>query len=172
MPSTGIAPARELTAPAIVNPDLDITAPKPEVSASVREGAHWFFWIVALIGLDSVFTIMGSHLHRFTGLGITAIGDAFAKDSAGARPIHVIANGWVAGAFLLIAYSASQGKRWAYIAGIAAYSADAGLLIATRDYVSLAFHAFLLIAVFRGFVALDKTATTETPAAASAAHAG
>lgn len=73
MPSTGTASARASTAPAGVKLDHISVEPKAAVSAGVREGAQWFFWIVALAGINSVFTIMGSHLHHFTGFGITAM---------------------------------------------------------------------------------------------------
>ena len=54
MASTGTAPARCSTVAASVNSDREGGAPKAEVSARVRQGAHWFFWIVALAALNSL----------------------------------------------------------------------------------------------------------------------
>ena len=124
MPITGTAPARVFTDAESVNSVYTRTAPKPEVPARVREGANWFFCIVGLVALDSVFTIFGSHLFRFAGLGITAIVDGLASRSQSTAVMHVIVNGWVAGALLFTGYFAKEGQKAAFAVGMAAYAVE------------------------------------------------
>ena len=97
MESTGTAQARVLTVGANDNSRREASAPQPSIPASVRNGSHWFFWIVAAISMNSMFTIMGSHIHRFTGFGITAMIDTLAHQSGISTAMHVIVNGWLAG---------------------------------------------------------------------------
>jgi hypothetical protein len=172
MPSTGTAPARVSPAPAGVNADHDRVVPKPEVPARVREGAYWFFWIVGLVVWNSLSTIMGSHLHHFTGLGVTGVIEKLARPSGIGGAMQVIVTGWVAGGFLFVGVCAADGKKWAFEVGMALYAVDLALTIAAGDYLSGAFHAGILYAIYRGFAALGKPANSERPDASSAAHAG
>jgi hypothetical protein len=129
MPSIGTAPARVLTGLANVNSDYESAGPKPAVPARMIDGAHWFFWVVGLVCIDSLFTILGSHLHRFTGFGVTAIFDSLAKESGSSGAVHVIVNGWIAAGFLFLAYCAAEGQKWAFAVGTAAYALDAAMLL-------------------------------------------
>jgi hypothetical protein len=163
MPSTGTVPARISTAPASVNPDHVSVEPEAVVSVRVREGARWFFWIVALAGINSVFAIMGSHIHRFTGFGATAMMGTLAG--------RVIVNGWMAGVFLIFGFCAAEGRKWAFVVGMLAYAGDGALLVAAGDYFSAAVHAGMLLAIYRGFAALGQSQGSEPGEVASAAHA-
>lgn len=170
MPSTGTAPGlnKELVNG---NSGQGSFAPKPEMSISVRQGAHCFYWIVALISVNLVFEILGSHVQRFTGLGVTAILDGTAQPSE-ISAMQVIVSFWVAAGFLLIGYLASEGKRVAFAAGMAAYAIDGALMVAAGEYVGAVFHALMLYAIYRGFATLGQLSSSETSNAASAAHAG
>lgn len=172
MESTGIAPARVLTAGANENSRREGSAPQPAIPASVRAGAQWFFCIVGLTSLDSVLTIMGSHLHFFTGLGITALVEGLAKHSGSHAGLYLIVNSWMAIGFLYCGYCALEGRKWAFILGMAAYAVDATMLAAAGDYLSVALHAIIFAAIFRGFIGLRRVASSEPSNASSAAHAG
>jgi hypothetical protein len=172
MESTGTAPARVLTVGANENSRREGSAPQPAIPASVAAGAQWFFWIVGLTGMDSVLTGLGSHVHRFTGLGITALVSRLAAHSGSDAALHLIVNGWMAIGFLFLGYCALEGRKWAFALGMAVYTADAAMLAAAGDYLSVAFHAIILAAIFRGFAALRRLVSSEPSNAASAAHAG
>ena len=172
MESTGTAPARVLTVAANNNSRREVSAPPPAIPASVRAGAQWFFWIVSLIGMDSVLTGFGSHLHRFTGLGITDLLSGLANHSGSDAALHLVVNGWMAIGFLFLGYCALEGRKWAFVLGMAAYAVDATMLAAAGDYLSVAFHAIIFAAIFRGFAALRRVASSEPSEAVSAAHAG
>ena len=170
MPTTRTAPG---AAPARVNSDHGGFESKAEVSVRVRQGAHWFFWIVAAVSLNSVFTIMGSHIHRFTGFGVTAmIDDRLAQPSGISTAMQLIVSGWLAGGFLFLGCFAAEGRKWAFAVGMAAYAVDGALLVAAGDYLSAAFHACMWYAIYRGFAALGQPASSKPSDVASAAHAG
>lgn len=171
MPATGTAPTRLPTAAPSVTADHASFEPKPLASARAREAAHCFFWIVALATLNSLFTIRGSHIHRFTGFGVTAMTDTLAHSSGSRSAAHVIVNCWLAGGFLLLGFCAAEGRKWAFEVGMAAYAVDGALLIAAGDYLSAALHAGILYAIYRGFIGLSQPSSSEPSGAASAAHA-
>ncbi len=171
MKSTGTAEARVFTVGAKDNFQRRVCAPQPAIPASVRAGARWFFWIVGLTVVDSILTAMGSHLHRFTGLGITALIDEFANHS-GRGELQIIVDGWVTVGFLYCGYCALEGRKWAFLLGMAAYAVDSAMLAAAGNYLSFAFHAIIFAAIFRGFAALRRVASSEPSNAAASAHAG
>jgi hypothetical protein len=166
MPSTGTAAARVSTAGASIYSAHGSVAAKPEVPARVREGARWFFWIVGLIFADSVLVTLGSGLHRFTGLGMTTLMDGLGKAGSSAT-LHVIVNGWVATAFLFLGYCAAEGHRSAFIIGLTAYAVDGAILVGSNDYLSVVLHAFILVAIFRGFAAVSRGLNSEPSGAAA-----
>jgi hypothetical protein len=171
MSSTGTAPARISTAPASVDSDHGLE-PKPAVPARVREGAHWFFWIVALVTMNSVFIIFGSHIHRFTGLGVTAMMDKLVQPSGSGKATHVIVSGWMSAGFLFLGYCAAEGRKWAFAVGMTAYAVDGALAVAAGDYMNAVFHVGMLYAISRGFAALDRPSGSEPSDVASAGLAG
>jgi hypothetical protein len=161
-----------LTGAASIKSDHENSEMKPVGPARAREGAQWFFWIVGLATLDSVFTILGSHLHHFTGLGVTAMLDGLVHHSGGSGAMRVIVNGWVAGAFLLLGYCAAEGKQWAFLVGMAAYTVDGAMCVAIGDYPSAVFHALMVAAIYLRFAAMRKSSSTKPSDAALAARAG
>jgi hypothetical protein len=166
MPSTGTAAARVSTAGASIYSAHGSVAAKPEVPARVREGARWFFWIVGLIFADSVLVTLGSGLHRFTGLGMTTLMDGLGKAGSSAT-LLVIVNGWVATAFLFLGYCAAEGHKSAFIVGLTAYAVDGAILVGSNDYLSVVLHAFILVAIFRGFAAVSRGLNSEPSGAAA-----
>jgi hypothetical protein len=130
----------------------------------MSEGAQWFFWIVASASINSVFAIMGSHIHRFTGFGVTAMIGSLAQ--------RLIVSGWMAGGFLILGFCAAEGRKWAFAVGLLVYAVDGALLVAAGDYLSAAFHTCMLFGIYRGFATLGQSSKSEPCESASAAHAG
>jgi len=171
MPGTGTAPAFTTEA-ASIDSDHESVTPKAGVPARVREGARWFFWIVGLATMNSLFTIMGSHVQRFTGFGVAAMMGRFFQPSASSGVMQVIVSGWFAAGLLFIGYCAAEGQKWAFAVGMAAYAVDGALLVALGDYLSAIVHAVMLYLIYRGFADLGQSASSEPSDAAAAAHAG
>jgi hypothetical protein len=141
----GAASPRGTPAPAV---------PETTVALHVREAAHWFFWVVAVIAMDSLFMILGSQIQRFTGLGITALVDRFTGVSSVA---HVMANLWLGTPFLFLGFWALEGERTAFTIGLALCACDTALLVAAHDYFSIPFHAFVLYQLYGGYAALGRS---------------
>src|SRR5271163_4307186 len=152
MPSTGTGMAPAASAPATIAIPQPI-APKPIVDPQVRHATQWFFWVVAAAVLDSLFVILGSHIHRFTGLGATALVDKL----SGARLVpHVMVNGWVGTVLLYLGFFAVEGRKGAFLAGMALYAIDVALVVAAQDYFSIPFHSFVLYMLYRGYAAFKQ----------------
>ncbi len=98
--------------------------------------------------------------------------ERLAQPSGSSSVMYAIVNSWAAVGFLLLGYSATQGRKWAFAVGIAAYAIDGTLLIANGEYVSVAFHVVILYLIYRGFAALAKHQAHRQSDAASAAHGG
>lgn len=123
----------------------------------VGEAAQWFFWVVAVTALDSVFVILRSQVHRFTGLGVTALVDTF----TGVNPIaHVMANGWLATSLLFLGFWALKGQRTAFTIGLGLYACDLVLLGVAHDFLCIPFHIFVLYQLYRGFAALGRSSSS------------
>lgn len=173
MPNTGTAPGLA-KATTHINPDRGSLKPKPELSIDVLQGARCFFWIAGLVCVNSVFEVLGSQVHRFTGFGLAEVVGVVGEleQPSGISVMPAIVSFWVAGGFLLLGYLALEGRKWAFAAGMAAYAVDAALMVAVGDYLGAVFHGLMLYGIYRGFVALGQSSSAGPSEVASAAHAG
>jgi hypothetical protein len=169
MPTTGTAPA--LTkAPVSVNARQGSENPQLGISISVRQGARCFFWIGGLVILNSVFEILGSKVHRFTGLGVAEIMGGLTQFSE-ISILQAIVSFWLAGGLLLIGHLAAGGRKQAFAVGMAAYAVDGALMVAAGDYLGAIFHGLMLYGIYRGFAALGQSLSAKPSGVASAANA-
>jgi hypothetical protein len=156
MPSTGTGMAPAAAPKTIESPQPNIL--ETAVAPQVREAAQWFFWVVAATIVDSLFLILGSHVHRFTGLGMADLVDGF---SDGRIMPHVIINCWAGMALMFLGFFATEGQKGAFVIGIALFALDVALLCASQNYLSIPFHAFVLYMLYRGYAALKQSAVAE-----------
>jgi hypothetical protein len=108
---------------------------------AVIKGANWFFWIAGLSAFYSLLALGGFQKYPIFGMGVTML----AGPTAG-----FIAAGVVA----LLGYFARQGQKWAFLVGMALYAIDGIALFTNGIYFGVAFHAYALFCIFRGFQAL------------------
>jgi len=153
MSSSGTGIARAAASPS----RIEIQQPAGrEIAPSVREAARWFFWVVAVTAMNSLFMSIGSQGHRLTDLGAAAILDTFTRVSPLAQ---VMANSWMATLLLFVGFSAVEGKRSAFAIGLGLYACDLVLLVVARDFLSVPFHAFVLYQLYGGFDALGRSSS-------------
>ena len=127
------------------------------ISARVSSGAKWFYWIAGLSLINSVIALFGGNLHFVVGLGITSVVDVIAKQTGSAGSVlDLIINGFVAGVFVLFGSFALKGQKWAFLTGMALYALDGLLLLTVMDIFGVAFHAYALFAIYRGFAAVNQ----------------
>jgi len=121
-----------------------------------RSGARWFFWVAALSLVNSVATLEGQRWRFVIGLGITQLADGLvARTGHGVVAVAVIDAAFVGG-FVLLGRFALQGKRWAFVVGALFYAVDGLMFVAVGDWVGVAFHAFVVVMVVRGFDAARR----------------
>jgi hypothetical protein len=148
MASAGTAPAPVRT---------EVNDQKLMAGARVKAGGRWFYWIAGLSLINSVIVVAGGSIHFMVGLGITAVVDAVAKPlGTTGTVLDLLINGTVAGVFILLGSFACKAKKWAFLAGMVLYGLDGLLLLGVKDILSVAFHAYALFAIYRGFSAADQ----------------
>lgn len=155
----------------IRGPSPDPLQERAKAVGRAQRGASWFFWIAALSAINSIIAITGGGRVFIFGLGVTQVVDAFA--TVFEQELGLGRGSWlgiaglalsllVAGLIALIGYLARKGNSVVYLFGMGLYVLD-GLLVAVfQDWLSLLFHAVVMIYLVMGFRAL-RVLTTSPP---------
>src|SRR4051794_14126697 len=153
---------------------LDVNAPNPEWEARVKRGANWFYWIAGLSVINSVAFAAGANFHFLAGLGVTEIADAVVDVfiNQGAPPalkaLAIVFDLIAVLGFALCGYFANKFSRTAFIIGIGFYFLDGIIVLLLGDFFMVAFHAFALYSLIRGFLATREVKAFRAAAAAVA----
>lgn len=143
---------------------------KIKLENGINAGANGFFWIAGLSVVNSVSALIGGSWQFFIGLGLTQFIDGFLIQAANqqggnaATTIKLIAfvvNVGIAGLFALFGILARKRHKWAFVVGMAIYALDGLILMWTRSYMGLAFHALVILWLASGFRALSLAAALE-----------
>ena len=115
----------------------------------VKAGAGWFLWVAGLSMVNSILSLSGSGFRFIFGLGIAQIVDALAHQAGSSGfALDLIINGFVAGIFVVFWNFARQGQNWAFLVGMALYAVDGLILITFKDFLGVAFHAYVLYRIY------------------------
>lgn len=151
------------------------TAETERLEQGVRSGAGWFYWIGAMSLVNSVIQWFDSDRVFLVGLGITQAIDGIAAavaeglDPTAGVVVRGIGMGLdvvAAGAFLGLGWLAREKKSWAFVAGMVAYVLDALIFLLVQFWAGVAFHAFALFFIWRGYSSLAKIRAARPPATA------
>jgi hypothetical protein len=155
--ATGVGTAFAQASERVAQESQQIAVSRMVAAARARAGARWFYWIAALSMINSMVVIFGGNFHFVIGLGITSVVDAIAKrvGTAG-NVLDLVINGFMAAVFALFGYFGAKAQKWAFLVGMALYAADGMLLLGARDILSIAFHAYALFAIYRGYTAAQQ----------------
>lgn len=119
---------------------------------SLRSSASWFYWVAGLSLVNTVLALTGVGIRFIFGLGVTQIFDAFGAGFAGAGTlVALVLDLLAAGVLVLFGVFANKGQTWAFIVGMALLALDGLLLLLVRDWLGVAFHAYVLFRLFQGF---------------------
>jgi hypothetical protein len=127
-----------------------------------KGGAGWFYWIAGLSVLNTVITLLGGDWVFIVGLGITQVIEIFAQTFAvewGNNSfiyVGIIINLLIAGIFVFFGIYSSKKSKSSFIVGMIFYAMDTIFFIIALDLLGIAFHAFALYNMIRGFRALKK----------------
>ena len=120
----------------------------------MKSAASWFYWIAALSMINSVVALTGSAWRFILGLGITQLFDAFgSRFGSTAAIVALVLDAAVAGIFVLFGVFAHKGRTWSFVIGMLLFALDGVLTALLQDWLSLAFHAFVLFVMFKGLQA-------------------
>jgi len=141
--------------PTTASSDARIEA-KLRAEQVVKAAASWFLVVAGLSIVNSIVTLSGGSFHFIFGLGITQIVDAMGKLSGSVgSALSLVVNLFVAGVFALFWHFARQGKKWAFLTGMALYALDGLILLPFSDWLGAAFHAYALFRMYQGLQGLS-----------------
>jgi hypothetical protein len=121
-------------------------------------GASWFYWVAALSLINSVGALTGQGWRFIVGLGITQLADALVARTGHGLALVAPVDVALIGGFALLGRYARRGRLWAFGVGAAFYALDGLIFVAARDWIGVAFHAFVLVMAARGFEAARRLA--------------
>ena len=129
----------------------------PQAVARLRSGASWFYWIAGLSLINSVVALTGSNWRFIFGLGLTQVIDALGREfSGGALAVMLALDVIVTGMFVLFGVFAHKRHLWAFIVGGVLLLLDSLLILLFKDWIGLAFHAWVLFSLFVGAKACQQ----------------
>jgi hypothetical protein len=121
-----------------------------------KSGALWFYWVAALSLVNSLVALGGQEWRFIIGLGITQFADALAARSGHGVAVVALVDAALVGGFALLGRLAQQGRLWAFGVGAAFYALDGLIVLAARDWIGVAFHAFVVVMTVRGLDAARR----------------
>ncbi|MGB8509668.1 MAG: hypothetical protein WCD76_14875 [Pyrinomonadaceae bacterium] len=132
-----------------------------KLEARCLSGARWFYWIAALSLITSIISLSGSRFGFIVSLGVTQLVDGLANGAASGgssapKVVAIVFDVMAVGLFALVGYFASKRLAWVFIAGMAIYLLDGLIFLLVRDWLGIAFHAFVLYSIFGGYQACVK----------------
>lgn len=146
--------------------EADALAVLEGLHKAVRGGGSWFYWVAGLSIINTLVVLFHGDVAFIVGLGATQIVDAVIWEAGPevaliALPINLV----IAGVYVLLGYFACQRMRWAFILGIVFYALDGLIFVLVKDWLPLAFHAYVLYAISRGLKAAGVLRELEAEAA-------
>ncbi len=135
------------------------------LEAKTRNGVNWFFWIAGLSIINTIIYIAGGSITFIIGLGATQLVDGVATafiEELGPSSVTVFRLAAIAldiglaGVFIVAGLLSRKKYRWALIAGMVLYFADALIFIWVQDWFALAFHALALWGLWGGLRAINS----------------
>src|SRR5579862_5757017 len=141
----------EPSTPATPAPSDTRTVPRADAETAVHRAANWFFWIAGLSLVNSYAAATHMNFRMLLGLGITQVVDVLFP--AG-QAVQVVLLAVVLGFFCLVGFLARRPSLPWYLTGMIVYALDALLCVWAGDWQAVAFHAFVLYVLWRGFAVL------------------
>ena len=125
-----------------------------ELYKRVTSGGSWFYWVAGLSLINSFAALSGGNWGFIFGLQITQEIDHFARETEGnAKAVAMVLDVITAGVLVLFGVFACKRHVWAFIVGMVLYGLDALLTVIAQYWLGVAFHAWVLFALFAGLKA-------------------
>ena len=129
----------------------------------IKGGASWFYWIAALSLINSITILTETDFGFIVGLGITQLLDGVMLEIIGEYNIwSLIPTIFFSGLFVIFGYNANKFNKSAFIAGMIIYGLDTLIFFLVDDYLSIGFHVFALVMIFKGYKSLKELKSSES----------
>lgn len=132
----------------------------PQAAAAqsrTNAGASWFTAIAGFSLVNAVIGMIGAKLQFIVGLALCELFDSIGQGAGTAgKGVAFVADLVVAATWWFFGSQARKGARWAFIVGMIFYLIDGILFIVFQDYLSAAFHAYVLYRLFMGLSAANE----------------
>ena len=146
------------------NADSTGAAPNPVLAlvAARNSGANWFFWIVGLSVINTLIALTGNEWGFSLGLGSTLLSDGLAQEAiteGSASSVRFIALGvdlLIFAFYAMCGIKAMRGATWAFWLGLVFFALDTLLMLAVKEWLGVALHAWALISMWSGLSANQK----------------
>lgn len=139
--------------PSVTDPRQVLKQQEAALMVRIVSSGKWFHWIAALSVINALIAVFNGKWNFVVGLGITQVITAIATELSHGIVAKIIAMFFVlsiAAIFLLFGYYAVRAQAWAFITGIVLYGLDALLCLAFQDWLSFAFHLYVLYLLITG----------------------
>jgi len=134
------------------------------VESKSQDKMYQWFWVIGYLSvINTIILATKSSVHFIFGLGITQIIDAYTFSSFDNYKLRAsIFSFLISGIFITLGYFAKANRKWAYMTGLILYSLDTSIFIYSTDWLSLAFHLVVLIAIIYGYINLTPLKNSST----------
>jgi len=162
--SAPVAHAQQEQAPAQVVTDASQMRAEQLAFAAARviRSANWFYWIAGLSAINVMSGAFGATMKFIIGLGIseifTEIATGTAADGGSTTSIALLyaASLGVTVFFAACGWFARRPSTVAFVVGMAAFALDTLIFVFASDWIGVAFHAYVLFNLWRGFAATSE----------------
>ena len=134
-----------------------------QLEQKVKIGANWFYWIAALSLINSILILTGMQWSFIVGLGATQMVDGIAQvtiEEHGAsdvlKYIAFAIDLVIAGVYVIMGVFANKRIKAIFIVGMIIYALDALIFLLVGDFLSIAFHGYVLYCLFNSLKALNE----------------
>ncbi len=124
----------------------------------IHRGANWFYWIVGLSLVNVGLAVAEADRHFLVGVAMAEIATGLITEVDASTTYQVIGGVLIfiiLGAFLLIGRKAHKPSKIAFIIGMVLYGLDGIIYLAFSDFLSAAFHGYVIYNFWTGYKAID-----------------
>lgn len=131
------------------------SGPDPQLEASFRNGASWFFWLAGLSLVNSAIGWFGGNTRFLFGLGVTEFVNGLAKGMNAGIVLPAVLDVLIVGVFVAFGAMAQKKSKLMFMLGLIIYALDLVLCLIFQDWLFVLFHAWVIWQLIRGFKALS-----------------
>lgn len=128
-----------------------------DLNKNLQSSGRWFYWVGALSIINTLIMYFGGGVSFIVGLGITQFIDGVVYEASSiVKLIALLVNILISGSFGIFGCFALKQNKWPFMIGMTLYFMDALLFLFIQDWLSIGFHAFVLLSLFAGIRSINK----------------